>query len=235
MMGAAVTGGDDSSCGVEELHRVEPHEQLALVERIRHGVVLTSSLQVRKGGVLETSFTHRSSDMCVTSAGGARLQHVRARRDDTPSPRVMPTRGRAHAALFTVRTRKPSTDPWETGRFKHSARMQGLHMSILSFSVRVRRCTLPPAENFHLWELVGTPGKRNGGKLLREKMIALQNWWDGETRHITVRRESFPRSAPILWRSFHADDSFRRSRRVSPPTWGTSGSPQLSSTRRAAV
>lgn len=53
------------------------------------------------------------------------------------------------------------------------------------------RCTLAPAEKLYLWELVGDPGKRNGGKLLREKIIALPQWTDREMRHRTVRRNEF--------------------------------------------
>lgn len=50
-----------------------------------------------------------------------------------------------------------------------------------------RRCIDAPSEDLHLWELVGDPGKRNGGKLLRGKLIALPQWTDVQTRHDTVR------------------------------------------------
>lgn len=39
-----------------------------------------------------------------------------------------------------------------------------------------------------MWELVGDPGKRNGGKLLRARLIALPQWTDHTIRLETVRR-----------------------------------------------
>jgi hypothetical protein len=71
MANTAVSEGRDWSCVVEALHRVNQHEQVALVERVEHGQIVRSSLQVRREALKSAVELGRVLNVLNVLAGGS--------------------------------------------------------------------------------------------------------------------------------------------------------------------
>jgi len=102
------------------------------------------------------------------------------------------------------------------------------------------RCTFAPTADLQRWELVGEQGKRNGGKILREKLIALPQWTDPASRYETAGRCALcARCCCVRFRRETCGCTDGSSplcrRRAPPPSSDTSRSRSASSTSRAAA